>query len=150
MVSKAHRHHRILELLEAHNPASQYELQELLGAEGITANQATLSRDLHALGVSKSPHGYVLTHRLEPLETNGRSLERTLRRELLSADHGGNMVVLHTDPGHANPLAVEIDHARLADVLGTVAGDDTILVITKSTAQAKALTKRLRTMAGHR
>ncbi|MHC4447709.1 MAG: arginine repressor [Planctomycetota bacterium] len=149
MIGKAHRRHRILELLEAHNPGSQYELQELLAAEGIAATQATLSRDLHALGVSKSPRGYVLTAPRETVEPNGRSLERTLERELLSADHGGNTVVLRTQPGHANALAVEIDRARLAEVVGTIAGDDTVLVIARSAARAKALVTRLRARAGH-
>jgi transcriptional regulator of arginine metabolism len=149
MVSKAHRRHRILELLEAHNPGSQYELQELLEAEGIAATQATLSRDLHALGVSKSPRGYVLMTPRDTAGGNGQSLEATLQRELLFADHGGNTVVLRTRPGHANALAVEIDGARLPEVVGTIAGDDTVLAITKTTATARALVTRLRARAGH-
>ncbi len=149
MVSKAHRRHRILELLEAHNPGSQYDLQELLATEGVDATQATLSRDLHALGVSKGPRGYVLTAPRDTVERNGRSLERTLQRELLSADYGGNTVVLHTRPGHANSLAIAIDGARLAEVVGTIAGDDTVLVITGSAPKARALVTRLRTRAGH-
>jgi transcriptional regulator of arginine metabolism len=150
MVSKAHRHHRILELLEAHNPRSQYELQELLEAEGIAATQATLSRDLHALGVSKGPRGYVRAAGRETAEPNGQALERTLQRELLSADHGGSTVVLRTRPGHANALAVDIDGARMAEVVGTIAGDDTVLVITRSTQRARTLVTRLRSRAGHR
>jgi transcriptional regulator of arginine metabolism len=149
MASKARRRHRILELLEAHHPRSQNELQELLEAEGIAATQATLSRDLHALGVAKGPHGYVCSGAEAPAETNGRSLERTLQHELLSADHGGNLVVLRTRPGHANALAVDIDGARLAEVVGTIAGDDTVLVIARSAARARALVTRLRSRAGH-
>jgi transcriptional regulator of arginine metabolism len=150
MVSKAHRRHRIMELLEAHRPASQYEIQELLAAEGIAATQATLSRDLHALGVAKGPRGYVLTGPGGTAGPNGRSLERAVQRELLSADHGGNTVVLRTEPGHANALAVEIDAARLKEVVGTVSGDDTVMAVTRSAAQARALVRRLRSMAGVR
>jgi transcriptional regulator of arginine metabolism len=148
MISPAQRRHRIRELLEAHRPASQQELQELLAGEGIEATQATLSRDLRALGVAKSPRGYVLASPREAVEGNGRALQRTLQRELLSADHGGHTVVLRTRPGHANSLAIEIDGARLADVVGTIAGDDTVVVIARSAARARALVTRLRSGAG--
>jgi transcriptional regulator of arginine metabolism len=149
MATRARRQHCILRAIEARNPGSQHELQEMLAAEGIEATQATLSRDLRALGVSKGPRGYMLAPQQEAVERNGRSLERALQQELLSADHGGNTVVLRTRPGHANPLAVEIDHARLKHVLGTVAGDDTVLVVTRTAPQAKALASRLRARAGH-
>ncbi len=149
MATKARRQQRIRELIAARTPASHGELRAWLAAEGIRVTQATLSRDLHDLGVAKGPAGYLLPG--EEVRGNGDGLElsRVLRAELLAADCGEHTVVLRTQPGKANAVAVEIDRARarVPEALGTVAGDDTIIVVTKSAAKAKALVRRLAGLA---
>ncbi len=149
MPTKARRQQRILELIADQRPASHHELQEWLEAEGITATQATISRDLHDRGVAKSPQGYVLPGNGTAAAHDERSLERAVGRELLAADAAGHTVLLHTRPGNAGALAIAVDQARLADVLGTVAGDDTIIVVARSATRASSLVKRFRTLAGH-
>lgn len=162
MATKTLRRQRIRELLADNQVFSQEQLQELLRTRGADATQATLSRDLRELGVWKGPEGYRLPSEgasvdgavlIESLPArNGtkshiRELERILPRVLLSAEMGGNLVVLHTQPAHANPLAIEIDRAQLADVLGTIAGDDTVFVATRGNSQARRVLKLFRTMA---
>ena len=149
MAGKAQRQQRILDLIAAYKPASHHELQEWLEAEGIDVTQATLSRDLRDLGVAKSPQGYVAPTEGAAASPDPGALPRALQRELVSAEAGGHTVVLHTRPGNANALAIQIDRARPAEALGTVAGDDTILVVTKSPVRARSLVRRFRTLAGH-
>ena len=159
MMTKTLRRQRIKELLTDNQVYSQEQLQELLSAVGAQATQATLSRDLRELGVWKGPEGYRLpaagAELVPPVMSNGsssayvmRDLERIMPRVLLSAEVGGNLVVLHTQPAHANPLAIEIDRARLPEVLGTIAGDDTVFVATRSTRLAGRLLRNVRRMAG--
>ena len=150
IISKASRQQRIRELLSREQVFNQEQLAALLAEEDISVTQATLSRDLHDLGVSKGPAGYQLPDMaaiaLVPAAT--RELERMLPAQLLSVEAGANLVVLRTQPGHANPLALEIDRARLEEVMGTVAGDDTVFVAAKNAAQARRLLKRFRALAG--
>ena len=163
IASKTQRRQRIKQLLTDTQVFSQEQLQELLRADGADATQATLSRDLRELGVWKGPEGYRLPSEgagvggavlIESLpQRNGskshvRELERILPAVLLSAEVGGNLIVLHTQPAHANPLAIEIDRAQFPDVLGTIAGDDTVFVATRGNAQARRVLKMFRTMAG--
>jgi transcriptional regulator of arginine metabolism len=163
IASKTQRRQRIRELLTGTQVFSQEQLQELLRAHGTDATQATLSRDLRELGVWKGPDGYRLPSEvasgggavvIESLpHRNGtrphlRELARTLPGVLLSAEVGGNLVVLHTQPAHANPLAIEIDRAQLPDVLGTIAGDDTVFVATRGSTQARRLLRTIRELAG--
>lgn len=146
MVTKALRHERIAGLVKDRPVKSQQELARLLGKAGVRVTQATLSRDLQELGVLKGPDGYILS---DSIQINGSSegvIEQTLRRELRAVDYSGNLVVLRTDAGHANALAVAIDRARLPEVLGTIAGDDTILVVVSRSHSASSFVKRLRSM----
>ena len=152
MSTKAQRRQLILDLIAEKNPSNHSELQDWLADKGIHATQATLSRDLRDLGVVKGPGGY----RIDAIDgdgngtVNGTELKRVLRQTLLGADHGQNLVVLHTRPGNANALAFALDHGDLPGMLGSLAGDDTILLATRNTAGARALTRRLRSLAGHR
>jgi transcriptional regulator of arginine metabolism len=152
MLSKAARRQRIRELLADNQVFSQEQLQGLLRARGANVTQATLSRDLRHLGVAKGPAGYRLANGLGghgggTVAGGAGELHRILPSVLLSAEAGGTLVVLRTQPAHANPLAIEMDRARLPQVLGTIAGDDTVFVATRTPAQARNLLRSLRRWA---
>lgn len=136
------RHERILRLLEQRPVKNQTALQQALREDGIACNQATLSRDLRDLGVVKTRHGYELPAGALS-ESSPHHLRLALRTWLSSATAAQNLVVLRTPPGGAQPLALALDKAALDDVLGTVAGDDTVFVACPSDRRARALCKRL-------
>ena len=117
---------------------------------GIDVTQATLSRDLNTLGVVKGRDGYAVAGAAERGEQNNDQLWKVVRQELVDGSAGGTTVVLRTRPGHANALAHEIDQTPLPEVLGTIAGDDTIFIATKSDRHAKALFKQFATRGGLR
>jgi transcriptional regulator of arginine metabolism len=157
MTGRHFRHERIQALIGDRAIRSQQELQELLADDGISVTQATLSRDLRELDVAKSADGYRLTDDLARGGANGPTngsarearLGQLLRRELVGADVGGSMVVLRTAPGHADAVAIEIDRARSPDIIGTIAGDDTIFVAARSDNRARTVLERLRALAEH-
>jgi transcriptional regulator of arginine metabolism len=135
-VTRAGRHARIVELLREQLVRSQTELAELLSDSGVQVTQATLSRDLEELGAVKMHGGYFIPEDgNRPLrETAGTGPSRLLRllRELLTGvDSSGNIAVLRTPPGAAQFLASALDRSGLTDVVGTIAGDDTILVVAR-------------------
>ena len=147
---KTRRHDVILRLLKQHTIRSQEELRRLLAAEGIDVTQATLSRDIRELAVVKtigedgttfySPQGDA------PVLTP--PLERLARTLLVSIDGVGPMLVIHTPAGSANALGSAIDSEGWSEVVGTIAGDDTILVIARSDRARRAVRDRLRRLAG--
>jgi len=140
-VSKAARHARIVALIRDRAIRSQSELAELLAAEGLVTTQATLSRDLEELGAIKvrgtdgSAPVYVIPPEgagpLREAEQPPERLKRLLRELLTGADASGNLVVLRTPPGAAQFLASAFDRSGLPEVVGTIAGDDTILVVAR-------------------
>jgi transcriptional regulator of arginine metabolism len=139
--SKTVRHARIVELIRAQPIRSQTELSALLGAAGLQTTQATLSRDLEELGAVKvrgtdgSAPSYVVPEDgagpLRSAEQAPDRLRRLLRELLTHAEASGNLVVVRTPPGAAQFLASAMDRSGLPDILGTIAGDDTILVIAR-------------------
>ena len=135
------RRQRIVALLRRQPLSSQAELQRRLARAGIEVNQATLSRDLRDLGVVKGKHGYELP--AGPGAGAGQDLWLTVRGFLLRATAAQNQVVLRTPPGGAQALGLALDQAELREVVGTIAGDDTVLVICPDPSKAKALAKRL-------
>ena len=143
---RSSRQHRILELIETETIRSQAELQEYLADEGVDVNQATLSRDLRQLGVVKGPRGYLLP---EFAETGDREdkVRAATRMWLVSATTAQNQVVVKTPPGGAQPLALAIDRLASPLVVGTIAGDDTILVICPTNKKAKDLVRVLEQIA---
>jgi transcriptional regulator of arginine metabolism len=135
-VTRAGRHARIVDLLREQVVRSQTELAELLADSGVQVTQATLSRDLEELGAVKMHGGYLIPEDgNRPLrETSGQGPARLLRllRELLTGvDASGNIAVLRTPPGAAQFLASALDRSGLTDVVGTIAGDDTIFVVAR-------------------
>jgi transcriptional regulator of arginine metabolism len=160
-VSRTQRQARILELLEKHEVRSQGELSDLLVAEGIEVTQATLSRDLVEVGAVKVRRGRALVYAVpgegsEVAATgsigDGASarLRRTCEELLVSATPAQNLVVLRTPPGAANYLASAIDQTRDPSVIGTLAGDDTIMLVAASTSSAAAIATRLQGLVGSR
>jgi transcriptional regulator of arginine metabolism len=141
--SKAARHARIVATLASQPVRSQAELATVLIDAGFHVTQATLSRDLDELGAVKlrTPDGglpvYVVPEDGAPITSRAvhdatpHRLARLLGELLVSAEASANLVVLRTPPGASNFLASALDRAGLAEVLGTVAGDDTILVIAR-------------------
>ena len=141
--SKAARHAKIVAILAEQQVRSQAELAGALERAGVRVTQATLSRDLDELGAVKlrSPDGglpvYVVPEDGSPITARTADdepphrLARLLGELLVSAEASGNVVVLRTPPGASNFLASALDRARLPEVLGTVAGDDTILVVAR-------------------
>jgi transcriptional regulator of arginine metabolism len=139
--SKTARHARITALIRERPVRSQGELGDLLAAEGLATTQATLSRDLEELGAVKvrgtdgSAAAYVIPEDghapMRAAEQAPERLRRLLRELLTGADSSGNLVVLRTPPGAAQFLASALDRSGLPEVVGTIAGDDTILVVAR-------------------
>lgn len=142
--TKTARHQRIVALLGRHPVHSQSELARLLSDDGVTVTQATLSRDLDELGAVRVRTGdghlvYAVpaeggdpTPRPAGDESAGMDrLARRLGELLVSADSSANLVVLRTPPGGAHFLASAVDHSLLEAVIGTIAGDDTVLLVTR-------------------
>ena len=147
MTTKFDRQGAILRLVQDHPVSTQEELAEALRQEGLDAVQATISRDIAQLGLVKvRDRGGRLVYALPGGADLDRLSELTsaLRRWAMSLDASGNLLVVHTPPGHANALAQAIDQARLPDVLGTIAGDDTITVIAREGIQGADLERELR------
>ena len=145
---KGTRHGVILDVIQRESISSKEMLRQRLHAAGLDVTQATLSRDLKELGVVKRA-GDGAYQRSVPgahahTDTLGH-LQRTTTEFLTRAERSEQLVVLRTDSGQAALLAIAIDRAALPEVLGTVAGDDTILVICRDAAAAQALVERLDT-----
>ena len=134
-VTRAGRHARIVELIRSRQVRSQTELAELLAADGVQVTQATLSRDLEEMGAVKVGGAYLIPEDgkrpLREAENAPARLVRLLRELLTGADASGNIAVLRTPPGAAQFLASALDRSGLTDVVGTIAGDDTILVVAR-------------------
>lgn len=157
--TKAGRQARICSLLTSRVVRSQAELGRLLAGEGVEVTQATLSRDLEEIGavkVRRAGAGTVYAVPDEPpgpvlralADTSDRRISRLAAELLVSVEASANLVVLRTPPGGAQLLASAIDRAELHDVIGTIAGDDTVLVVARDPAGGAALAERLHHMAG--
>ena len=146
IIMKSYRQSAILEIVDREAISSQEQLRERLRSKGIEATQATLSRDIRDLGLIKRPAdgayrraGSAVGPAVDPEVECRTAVDDYLRRY----DVVDQLVVLKTDAGQAQPLAVAIDRAGLAEIVGTIAGDDTILVICRSVPDAAGLSKRL-------
>jgi transcriptional regulator of arginine metabolism len=151
MTKKRVRQAAIIDLVADHVVGSQEELRQLLLARGMDVTQATLSRDLRDLGLARVPTEdggrYVLPESLGADE--GKPLLGNLLPQLFtSLDGVGELVVLHTVRSGAQPIAEAIDQEGFDEVLGTIAGDDTILIVTRSAAARATLALRLLALAG--
>jgi transcriptional regulator of arginine metabolism len=136
-VNKSYRQGQILKMIRAHRVQTQDELARLLETAGIVATQVTLSRDIRELGLVKSPHGYAEPSTAMP--PAGPDFAAIARESLLDVRIAQNLLVLRTPPAMANPLASALDHAEWAEVTGTIAGDDTVLVVAPDAQTAERL-----------
>ncbi len=153
MTTKAERQHRIVRLLEERAVTSQGHLVELLSLDGITATQATVSRDLEDLGAVKVrvPGGEMVYAIPElPFEQVAPQdhLRRVLGEWVAEVHHSLNLVIVRTPPGSAHVVASALDRAGLGGMVGTVAGDDTLLVVASESVGGAALADDLRELAG--
>ncbi|MFG2103917.1 arginine repressor [Micromonospora echinaurantiaca] len=151
-LTRAARHGRIVELIRDKAIHSQTELADLLAGDGIQVTQATLSRDLKELGAVTVRGGdgravYLIPEDgqrpLREAEAAPARLVRLLRELLNGVDSSGNIAVLRTPPGAAHYLASALDRAGLPEVVGTIAGDDTILVVAREAVGGAALGEKL-------
>ena len=152
-LAKPQRQHRLARLLEHHAVSSQAQAVELLAADGVVATQATVSRDLEDLGAVKVrvPGGemvYAIPEHSKERIAPEDHLKRIFGDWVVEVSHSANIVVLRTPPGSAHVVASAIDRAGVADILGTVAGDDTLMVVVSERVGGAKVARRLSALAG--
>jgi transcriptional regulator of arginine metabolism len=148
-MSKRARHAQILEVIREHRVTSQEALRELLHERGTEVTQATLSRDIRELRLVKVPDSEGAAHYSQPEEWESTPQLKSLLPTLFHGAEGvGNLLVVRTMKGGAQTVAAGIDWEEWPEVLGTLAGDDTILVILREPGQLPAVQARLEDMAG--
>ena len=145
-MSKLSRHNAILELLDQGPVTSQEELQRLLHKRGFDAGQATLSRDIRELGLAKTSEGYSLPGREAPAESDLPSVSRLVREFVTSVRAAQNLLVTKTSIGSAQPVAAALDGENWPEAIGTIAGDDTILIVCEDKRSAGRLADRIQGM----
>ena len=137
-MNKTYRQGQILRLIKARRIHTQEQLAQALSESGLQATQVTLSRDMRELGLVKTPDGY---RQVE--QPAGPGIATMAAEFLWDAVAAQNLVVLKTAPGHANSVAISLDHEDWEDVVGTIAGDDTILVVCPDSDAAGKVKKKL-------
>ena len=132
-MNKRERQQKILSLIRAKPIGTQEDLRTMLERTGVSATQSSVSRDLEELGIVKH-HGHYTLPR-----TNGTAV-----RGLLSLDHAGDsLVIARTVPGLASAVAVEIDAAAIPDIVGTIAGEDTIFIAVRDAKSLRSVVKEV-------
>jgi transcriptional regulator of arginine metabolism len=145
-MSKPLRQKAILALLEQGPIASQEELQRALHKRGLTVGQATLSRDIHELGLVKSGEGYAQPNSDSSFAPARPSVSRLVREFVLDVRPAQNLLVIKTTVGSAQPVAAALDDEEWPEAVGTVAGDDTILIVCPDKKAAARLAARTQEM----
>ncbi len=149
MTKKTERQAAILRLVGQHSIASQEDLKRLLAADGFAVTQATLSRDLRDLGVLRAPTDdgarYLLPEMLG--DSDKPKLDELLPQWFSRIDGVGELIVLHTLPSGASPISEAIDSQAWPEVLGTLAGENTVLIVCRSAIARAAVTQRLTEIA---
>lgn len=147
-MNKAFRQGQIEKIIRSRNIHTQEELAAALESLSIKATQVTLSRDIRELGIVKTAEGYREGQAAGEGEDSVEHARWAVEEFLRDVRLAQNLLVLKTDPGNANPLAVALDRAPWPEVVGTIAGDDTVLVIAPDHASAEALRERLTGILG--
>lgn len=154
MTNRASRLALIQDIITANDVSSQAEIVLLLARKGVTVTQATLSRDLEILGAVKVPKGnkghcYAIPDdgTGTPITKDASRLARAMSELAASVDYSANIVVVRTSPGAASYLASTIDRSGLETIIGTVAGDDTVMLITRDPAGGASVCQQLQDLA---
>ncbi len=147
MISKEQRQKRIQEIIAKENVSTQAELVDRLRAEGIRVTQATVSRDINELRlvrlpIGKSKHRYSLAQVQTETDVMDE-LGRLFRNFVTDVDRGENLLVVKTAEGHANGVAFFIDKLRRDDIVGTLAGQDTIMIVARTVDEGESLLEEL-------
>ena len=144
-VKKVDRQKRILEVVRGREVATQTELKEILRADGIEVDQGTLSRDIRELGLVRVPteqgFKYAPVEAVSPVVPAQST--KLVGRLVKSAEKSGHLVVVHTDPGNAQAVGLAIDKLAWSEVLGTVAGDDTLFLVVREDVPAARVVRKL-------
>lgn len=138
-----YRHNQVLEILRSHSITTQSDLREALAQRGIHVTQATVSRDIEDLGIVKTRDGYHAPAAPEAAAPPQPSLAVILKEFLREVRIASNLVVVRTHPGNAHSVAVALDSTGWPEVVGTVAGDDTIFLATSGPRQAGRVRERI-------
>jgi transcriptional regulator of arginine metabolism len=147
-MNKPLRQRAILELLERGPVPSQEDLQRILNRRGFDVGQATLSRDIRDLGLVKTSEGYAVAQGDSSSEAALPPVSRLVREFVLSTRTAQNLLVIKTSVGSAQPVAAALDGEDWAEAVGTIAGDDTILMVCPDRRAAKRLEGRIQGMLG--
>ena len=146
-MKKNFRQGQILNLIRSQPIHTQEELSLALRKQGIDVTQVTLSRDMRDLGVVKAPQGYREAQQLAPAaEGQSGTLKRAVEEFVRDVRTAQNIIIIRTDPGSAQPVAVALDNGDWPEIVGTIAGDDTIFAVapdSKRALQARAKLLRL-------
>jgi transcriptional regulator of arginine metabolism len=145
MASKRVRHSKLLDIVRGNRIESQGELSLRLRKEGVAVTQSTLSRDIRELGLVKIRGCYRVEGESSAPPT-GEALRRAVGQFVVHTAVSGNMLVIRTSPGNAHSVGVVLDAARWPEVLGTVAGDDTVFVLLGGSRHGRAVLERIRAM----
>ena len=140
---KTFRHGQILRLVSDGSIANQEDLRRRLAAQRLRVTQATLSRDIQELRLIKTQRGYKSASALPEEQATERPLARALGEFLLDIRPAENLLVLKTPPSGAQPLAAAVDGSKFPEIAGTIAGDDTVLIITPSKKSRESLQRRI-------
>lgn len=138
-MNKIFRQGQILNIIRSRQIYTQDELARELVQHGVQTTQVTLSRDIREMGLVKTADGY----RVLPADRGGPELAGVIDEYMQDVKVAQNIVVIRTSPGNANTLAVALDHEDLNEVVGTVAGDDTVFVVSPDNAAAAQLKQKL-------
>ena len=142
-MDKLYRRSQVLDILKAEAVADQAELRRKLAQRSIRVTQATVSRDVRELGVAKTREGYRLPDAGEPVAPPQPALPVILKEFLREVRQASNLVIVKTHPGNAHTVAMALDLADWREIMGTVAGDDTIFVAAGGARQAAQLRKKI-------
>ena len=152
MSTKVERQKALLDVIAKQAVSTQAELKDLLKERGIEADQATLSRDIRELGLIKASddgdhYRYAPVEAVAPpVHTKASAILARLVRKI---ECSGNLLVIKTDPGEASPIGLALDRMGWSEVVGTVAGDDTLLVVVKQGVPARKLAKKILDLKSH-
>lgn len=144
---KQQRHTAIRDLLVSTTVTSQDELRRKLQKRGFTVTQATLSRDMHELRIFKGPNGYALAG-ADNEDDDVPAIKETLENFGLEVKQAQNLLIVITTTGSAQPVAAALDYEDWPELMGTIAGDDTVLVICADFDQAAVLKQRMEGLIG--